>query len=137
VIYAKGRAPKKIREKDGDTEHEDWIYGEPPQDVDFVRFVGDEVTRVETMKVTGEKIVRVEKEVELNTPPKVAAVSPTSEPAHAPSLRRPGETLPTAAPSTTSTMPLPPAPSGPPPSDPGTQPPNFAPSEIAQAGLLR
>jgi len=95
------------------------------------------VTRVETMKVTGEKIVRVEKEVELNTPPKVAAVSPTSEPAHAPSLRRPGETLPTAAPTTTSTMPLPPAPSGPPPSDPGTQPPNFAPSEIAQAGLLR
>jgi len=137
VIYAKGRAPKKIREKDGDTEYEDWIYGEPPQDVDFVRFVGDEVTRVETMKVTGEKIVRVDKEVELNPQPKVAAASPTSEPAHAPSLRRPGEALPTAAPTTTSTMPLPPAPSGPPPSDPGAQPPNFVPSEIAQAGLPR
>jgi hypothetical protein len=49
VIYSKGHAPKKIREKDGETEYEDWIYGEPPQDVDFVRFVGDEVTRVETI----------------------------------------------------------------------------------------
>jgi len=31
------------------------------QDVDFVRFVGDEVVRVETMKVDGQKIVRVRK----------------------------------------------------------------------------
>src|SRR5690348_10473920 len=36
VIYAKGRPEKKIREKDGDTEYEDWIYGEPPHDVDFI-----------------------------------------------------------------------------------------------------
>src|SRR5207237_10374772 len=29
VIYSKGRPPKKDREKDGDTEYEEWIYGEP------------------------------------------------------------------------------------------------------------
>jgi hypothetical protein len=129
VIYSKGRAPKKIREKDGEAEYEDWIYGEPPQDVDFVRFMGDEVTRVETMKVTGEKIVRVEKEVELNHP-SVAAVSPTSQPANAPSLRRPGEDLPVPA-ATTTSRPVAPAPTGPPPSDPGSKEPDFAPSEIA------
>jgi hypothetical protein len=134
VIYSKGRAPKKIREKAGETEYEDWIYGEPPQDVDFVRFVGDEVTRVETIKVTGEKIVRVEKEVEINHP--AVAAAPAAKPANAPSLRRPGEDLP-APPTSTSTRPLPPAPSGPPPSDPGTQPPNLIPSEIAQADLPR
>jgi hypothetical protein len=137
VIYSKGRAPKKIREKDGETEYEDWVYGEPPQDVDFVRFVGDEVTRVETMKVTGEKIVRVEKEVELTPQPTVAAASPTAPPANAPTLRRPGENLPVAVPTTTSTRPLPPAPTGPPPSDPRAQPPNLVPSEIAQVDLHR
>src|SRR5437764_11167924 len=62
VIYSKGRPEKKIREKDGDTEYEDWIYGDPPHDVDFIRVAGDEVIRVETMKVGGEKGVRTEKE---------------------------------------------------------------------------
>ncbi len=68
VIAAKGRPPKKIREKDGETEYEEWIYGDPPQDVDFVRLVGDEVVRLEIMKVNGEKVVRTEKEVELDQP---------------------------------------------------------------------
>src|SRR6202451_1505484 len=63
VLHARGKPPKKVRERDGDTQYEEWIYGEPPADVDFVRFVGDEVVRVETMKVGGEKIVRTEKEV--------------------------------------------------------------------------
>ena len=63
VLHAKGKPPQKVRERDGDTDYEEWIYGQPPQDVDFVRFVGDEVVRVETMKVGGEKIVRTEKEV--------------------------------------------------------------------------
>lgn len=138
VIYSKGRAPKKIREKEGEAEYEDWIYGEPPQDVDFVRFMGDEVTRVETMKVTGEKIVRVEKEVDLTPKPTVATAAPTAEPTHAPTLRRPGEDLPTPPPATTSTKPRPTAPPGSPPSDPGgAKPPDFAPSEIAQADLPR
>jgi hypothetical protein len=136
VIYAKGRAPKKIREKDGEAEYEDWIYGEPPQDVDFVRFMGDEVTRVETMKVTGEKIVRVEKEVDLTPKPTVASASPTAQPAHAPTLRRPGETLPTTSPTATSAQPLPSPPPAP-PSDPGPKPPDFVPSAIAQASFTR
>jgi hypothetical protein len=136
VIYSKGRAPKKIREKEGEAEYEDWIYGEPPQDVDFVRFMGDEVTRVETMKVTGEKVVRVEKEVELNPPPSVATASPTSPPAHAPTLRRPGENLPTTSPSTTSAQPLPTAPPAP-PSDPDPKSPDFTPVQIAQADSPR
>jgi hypothetical protein len=117
VTYAKGRPPKKIREKDGETEYEDWIYGEPPQDVDFVRFVGDEVVRVETMKVSGEKIVRTEKEVDLKPQPSVAKASDTERPPNAPTLRRPGEELPNDAPKTMPDKPLPPPPpaSDPPP----------------------
>src|SRR5882724_6601050 len=97
VIYAKGRASKKVREKDGETEYEDWIYGEPPHDVDFVRLVGDEVVRVETMKVNGEKVIRTEKEVNLEAHPSVAK-GPEERPANAPSLRRPGEETPNPAP---------------------------------------
>jgi len=136
VLYAKGRPPKKEREKDGDTEYEEWIYGEPPQDVNFVRFVGDEVTRVETMKVDGEKIVKTEREVTLQPEPSVAAKQPEAEPqvrpANAPTLRRPGEQLPSASPTTAPSTspgppqqgppplesPMPPA-QGPPASDPG------------------
>ena len=94
VMYAKGRPPKKLREQADEVEYEEWIYGEPPHDVEFVRLSGDEVIRVETMKVSGEKVVRNEKEVEIQT--KVAAADePAPErPASAPTLRRPGEDLP-------------------------------------------
>jgi len=93
VLHAKGKAPKKVREKDGDIEYEEWIYGEPPQDVDFVRIVNDEVVRVETMKVGGQKIVRTEKEVILPKPDKDTEAKREQEdrPANAPTLRRPGE----------------------------------------------
>ncbi len=95
VIHAKGKAPKKVREKDGDTDYEEWIYGEPPADVEFVRIIGDEVVRVETMKVDGEKLVRTEKELILEKPDKdkdtEAKQEPGDRPANAPSLRRPGE----------------------------------------------
>jgi|SRR5579864_1206303 len=92
VIHAKGRPPKKVREKEGEADYEEWIYGEAPQDVDFVRFIGDEVVRVETMKVGGEKIVRTEKEVVLEQPEREAKRQEEQErPASAPSLRRPGE----------------------------------------------
>jgi hypothetical protein len=101
VIYAKGRAPKKVRETANEVEYEEWIYGEPPQDVDFVRFVGDEVVRVETMKVDGQKIVRVDKEVDVGA--STVAKKQEDRPANAPTLRRPGEaplpgTDPTSAP---------------------------------------
>jgi len=94
VLHAKGKPPKKVRERDGDTEYEEWIYGEPPQDVDFVRIVGDEVVRVETMRIGGQKILRTDKEVILERPDKEAEAKKEEEqerPANAPSLRRPGE----------------------------------------------
>jgi hypothetical protein len=93
VLHAKGKPPKKVRERDGETEYEEWIYGEPPADVDFVRMVGDEVVRVETMRVGGGKIVRTEKEVVLPRPDqdKEAKKEAGERPASAPSLRRPGE----------------------------------------------
>ena len=96
VVHAMGRPPKKVREREGASEYEEWIYGEPPADVDFVRIVGDEVVRVETMKVGGEKIVRTEREIELPQPDlskeaKEAKKEPGERPANAPSLRRPGE----------------------------------------------
>jgi hypothetical protein len=116
VIYAKGRAQKKVREKDGETEYEDWIYGEPPHDVDFIRLVGDEVVRVETMKVNGEKVIRTEKEVNLQSQPSVAK-GPEEHPANAPSLRRPGEEAPNSPPSVGSK-----------PSRPPADPPNTDPS---------
>jgi hypothetical protein len=95
VIHAKGRPPKKVREHDGGTEYEEWIYGEPPADVDFVRMVEDEVVRVETIKVSGEKIVRTEKEIILQRPDKdkdkEAKKEPGEGPGARPTLRRPGE----------------------------------------------
>jgi hypothetical protein len=85
-----------VRETSNAVEFEEWIYGTPPQDVDFVRFVGDEVVRVETMKVDGRKIVRAEKEIDVGA----GAVAKKQEerPAVAPTLRRPGEQLPESDP---------------------------------------
>jgi hypothetical protein len=92
VLHAVGKPPKKVRERDGENEYEEWIYGQPPQDVDFVRIMGDEVVRVETMKVGGEKILRTEKEVILQKPETEEAKKQDEvRPANAPSLRRPGE----------------------------------------------
>ncbi len=126
VIYAKGRAPKKIRERSGEVEYEEWIYGTPPQDVDFVRFVGDEVVRVETMKVDGEKVVRTEKEVELGAP--AVAQKQQERPLNAPTLRRPGEEMPGSNPQNPSS--IPPVPSQPPPGTDKNPPPNWAPAEV-------
>jgi hypothetical protein len=91
VLHAKGKPPKKVRERDGETEYEEWIYGEPPADVDFVRIVGAEVVRVETMKVGGEKIVRTEKEIILEQQEREAKKEQEVGPPNAPTLRRPGE----------------------------------------------
>lgn len=98
VMASKGRPPKKIREKDGETEYEEWIYGEPPQDVDFVRIVGDEVVRLETMKVDGVKVVKTDREVELAPTVAKSSSEPEARPPDAPSLRRPGEEIDTASP---------------------------------------
>jgi hypothetical protein len=113
VINAKGRPPQKHREKDGDTEYEEWIYGTPPQEVEFVRFNGDEVIRVEIMQVGGAKQVRTEREITLQPeqpqvaqtqeqqpgqPPAAGTPQTTTQtsdadkgPSKPPTLRRPGE----------------------------------------------
>lgn len=111
VLHAMGKPPRKVREKDGETEYEEWIYGQPPQDVDFVRIIGDEVVRVETMKVGGEKIVRTEKEVILPKPDEEqeAKKEQQDRPANAPTLRRPGEAAEDVPKSSDQINPLPPA----------------------------
>ncbi len=123
VLHAKGKPPNKVREKDGDTEYEEWVYGSPPADVDFVRFVGDEVVRVETMKVGGQKIVRTEKEVILpnSDEEKEAQSKPEEHPSNAPSLRRPGEdpnNVPQATPASGASPAPPPPPDIPQPNGP-------------------
>ena len=93
VTYAKGRPPRRIRERDGATEYEEWIYGQPPAEVEFIRFVGETVIRIETMKVDGEKIVRTEPEVDLGSEISSMAGKTSPQPAagnSAPSLLRPG-----------------------------------------------
>lgn len=117
VTYALGRPPKKYREQN----YEEWIYGTPPDPVQFVRFVGDEVVQLEIMKVDGQKIVRTEKEVDLK--PAVAQTQPAqadgqSQPAaqqpgdsdqamKRPTLKRPGEATPPVPDSRTGKLPMP------------------------------
>ncbi len=139
VLHAKGRPPKRVRERDGETQYEEWIYGEAPADVDFVRFVGDEVVRVETIKISGEKIVRTEKEVILQPTDKdndkEAKKEPEVQPASRPSLRRPGEASPAApTPSDGNGLPVPREPRG--PDDPAPPPlpsPDGPPGEFVPA----
>lgn len=99
VTSSKGRPPRRHREKDAatGTEYEEWIYGEPPSEVEFVRFNGDRVTRIETMKVDGEKVVRTAKEVDLDSEISTMAKKEEEKPApnkNAPTLMRDGETPP-------------------------------------------
>jgi hypothetical protein len=96
VDASMGRPGKKIREKDEQGKYyEEWIYGEPPQEVSFIRLVADEVIRVEVMKVDGEKQVRTEREVDVTPSGAVqaqaAGAAPAATPSQAPTLRRPGE----------------------------------------------
>jgi hypothetical protein len=107
VVMAKDRPPQKVREKDEKSrEYEEWIYGAPPQDVVFVRFVGDEVVQVKIAKVGGEMIVKTQKEVDVkdgvptmaslkssDAPQEVKADTQDQQqqPAHRPTLKRPDE----------------------------------------------
>ena len=113
VMDALGRPPKRIRETDNNVDYEEWIYGAPPADVQFVRFVNEEVIRVEHIQVGGEKVVKTAREVKVNAvtgaatvvdpnAPQTASAQAPSEssqaqtaeakkPPKAPTLRRPGE----------------------------------------------
>jgi hypothetical protein len=93
VMYAKGRPQQRIRDKDDQgQDYEEWIYGRPPEEVEFVRFKGNEVSRLEIMTVDGKKTVRTAREVDLPAPDtEVAEKKPAPKPQAAPTLRRPGE----------------------------------------------
>lgn len=135
VVYAKGRTDRKIRENDEQGKpYEEWIYGEPPQDVEFVRFRGQEVVQVKIMQVDGQKIVRTDKEIDLKEVREAEARKRDQETAakpqpvaNRPTLKRPGEEDdPAVAPRT-----APPA-SG--PVDPNQRDPTLGPPRDQQPG---
>jgi hypothetical protein len=109
VISALGQPKNKIREREGDMPFEEWIYGDPPQPVQFVRINGNRVIRIEIAKVGEPPVIRAENEMGdyWNTQPATntrvvklgdqAPVAPGTEtgPHAPPSLRNPGEKLPT------------------------------------------
>jgi hypothetical protein len=111
LLYAKGAPENKSREMDGQMPFEEWIYGKPPNEVDFVRINGNRVIRVEVAKMGEKPEIFTKDEVEGfmrtdGTPleaertQRVAKVGdverdPDKEaPTAPPSLRNPGEQLP-------------------------------------------
>jgi hypothetical protein len=114
VLFAKGQPQRKIRETEGQTPFEEWIYGSPPQDVEFVRVNGNRVIRVEVAKIGKPPVIFTQDEVAGlmrtdGTPLTSGDAAGThtvqvgdvqrdpdkQAPAAPPSLRRPGEAAPT------------------------------------------
>src|ERR1700685_2520127 len=107
VLKAVGQPDQKVREMDGQMPFEEWIYGQPPHDVQFVRFNGNRVIRLEIAEVGQPPVIRDKDEtdgyfagqfvrqVRLGAAPPAAA-GQEHAPAPAPSLRKPGEKLPDA-----------------------------------------
>ncbi len=108
VLSALGQPKTKMREVDGKTPFEEWIYGDPPQPVQFVRINGNRVIRVEIANFGETPIIRTQNEMgdywstqpDQNTrivklgdqaPPKPGTEAAPKAP---PSLRTPGEKLP-------------------------------------------
>jgi hypothetical protein len=113
VMFAKGQPNSKSREMDEQMPFEEWIYGTPPEEVDFVRINGNRVIRVEIAR-EGQPLAIFTKDVvspmlmaagtpELASQPNThtikegdVAIDPnTQAAAPPPSLRNPGEKLPT------------------------------------------
>ena len=111
VRYAKGEPARKVRETENGQAFEIWIYGEVPQPVEFVRFVGDFVVRDELARVGEPMLVRTANEMGdfWGNQPVVAAnqheielgdrtsadATQENAPKAPPTLRAPGEKLPT------------------------------------------
>ncbi|MGA2570429.1 MAG: hypothetical protein ABSF23_07905 [Terracidiphilus sp.] len=111
VLFAKGQPLTKSREMEGQMPFEEWVYGTPPQEVDFVRINGNRVIRVEIAK-DGKPLQIFATDVvspimAASGAPKLAQsktrivhegdveIDPDRQaPAPAPSLRKPGEELP-------------------------------------------
>jgi hypothetical protein len=99
VQYSLGRPPKRYRDKDDKgRDYEEWIYGVPPEEVQFVRFIGPTVAQLTVMQVSGEKVVKTEPEVELaakqNQPKPEDEAGPVKKKTKRPTLLAPGETGP-------------------------------------------
>jgi hypothetical protein len=110
VLYARGAPDNKSREMDGQMPFEEWIYGKPPSEVDFVRINGNRVIRVEVAKMGEAPVIFTKDEVEGLMRTDGTSLDPTTErvaklgdatrdpdkeaPAAPPSLRQPGEKLP-------------------------------------------
>jgi hypothetical protein len=113
VLFAKGQPDNKSREMEGQMPFEEWMYGKPPKDVEFVRINGNRVIRVEVAKMGEAPVISTKDEVEGlmrtdGTPleangasgPRVAKAGDverdpdTQAPTAPPSLRSPGEKLP-------------------------------------------
>jgi hypothetical protein len=104
VTYALGSPEQKVREKDGDMPYEEWIYGSAPKPVQFVRFNGDRVIRIETALVGRTPTIRAKDETDGYLNPRdvrtvaegdtVTADNGERHAAAAPSLRLPGEAAP-------------------------------------------
>jgi hypothetical protein len=112
VLYAKGQPARKVREQDSTGKSfEVWIYGEAPEPVEFVRFDGNVVVRTELAKVGEPLVVQTANQMGgyWDNQPAVAAnqhevelgdrtaadVSDENAPKSPPTLRQPGEKLPT------------------------------------------
>ncbi|MGC2403138.1 MAG: hypothetical protein WA510_25340 [Acidobacteriaceae bacterium] len=107
VLKAVGQPDQKVRETDGQTPFEEWIYGTPPHEVQFVRFNGNRVIRLEIADIGQPPIIRDKDEtdgyfagqfvhqVRLGDAPP-APSNQEHAPTKAPSLRQPGEDLPNA-----------------------------------------
>jgi hypothetical protein len=111
VLFAKGPPQKKTREMDGQMPFEEWIYGKPPKDIEFVRINGNRVIRVELAKVGEAPEIFTKDEVEGmmrtdGTPLAPSATTRTVEmgdvvrdpntqaPVAPPTMRKDGEALP-------------------------------------------
>ena len=112
VLFALGQPETKSREMDGQMPFEEWIYGHPPQDVQFVRINGNRVIRVEMAKLGQPLEIFTKDEVEgmmtTGGRPVVAQAGDTHKiqlgdvhrdpdtqaPVAPPTLRAPGEKLP-------------------------------------------
>jgi hypothetical protein len=112
LLFAKGAPENKSREMDGQMPFEEWIYGKPPNEVDFVRINGNRVIRVEVAKMGVPPVIFTKDEVEglMRTdgtplePEKTQRVAKVGDverdpdkeaPSAPPTLRAPGEKLPT------------------------------------------
>jgi hypothetical protein len=113
VLFAKGQPERKTREIEGQMPFEEWIYGRPPKDVEFIRINGNRVIRVEIAKMGESPVIYTKDEVEglMRTdgtplieaqgkqPTQIGDVQrnpDTQAPGAPPSLRKPGETIPDA-----------------------------------------